>query len=342
MMPSTLRFSGRLRDGRAATEVPVEVAADGDALVIAGADTTLHVAREGIRVDAPLPGVPRTLALPDGSQIETDDRAAITALFPPRTGVEAIAFWLESRWAASLAAIPVIAGVAWLIVAVLLPLAADPVARMIGPRIEHVIGKQTLATLDRIALEPSRLDPEERRAIEERFQSFVAGEPGEQSYELVFRSGMGPNALALPGGIIIVTDDMVKLAGNDAELLAVLAHEIGHVRGRHAIRLILQDSGVIVLVTALAGDAASMTFLAAALPTALLQSHYSRAFETEADAYAFAQLKRHGYSPQAFADMMRRLRSSERARSPDGVLRYFSAHPLTEERIERAEKEAGR
>ena len=79
-----------------------------------------------------------------------------------------------------------------------------------------------------------------------------------------------------------------------------------------------------------------MTFLAAALPAALLQARYSRAFETEADTYAFAQLKRHGYSPQAFADILRRLqRSGSQPRG--GALRYFSTHPLTEERIERAE-----
>jgi predicted Zn-dependent protease len=120
--------------------------------------------------------------------------------------------------------------------------------------------------------------------------------------------------------------------------MAVLAHEIGHVRGRHALRLILQDSGVVVLITALAGDAVSMSILAAALPTALLQSHYSRQFEEDADEYAFAHLRRHGYSPQVFADMMRRLQQADRGAKGDaGVVRYFSTHPLTEERIQRAE-----
>ena len=87
----------------------------------------------------------------------------------------------------------------------------------------------------------------------------------------------------------------------------MLAHEIGHVRGRHAMRLVLQSSGVAVLLTALAGDAVGVTFLAVALPTMLLQSGYSRQFEAEADDYAFAHMKRHGVSPQAFADVMRRL-----------------------------------
>jgi predicted Zn-dependent protease len=342
MTPAPMVIRGRLREGAIACEIPVEIQVDGDALLIAGAEKSSRVPRDTIRADAPLPGVARMLTLPDGSQIETDDGDAVAMLFATPSRIDAAAYWLESRWAAALASIPLIAVLAWLVVGVLLPRAADPVARMVSPRIELVLGKRTLATLDRVALKPSRLDADTRLRIERQFRSFVAGERGEEKYQLAFRSGMGPNAFALPGGIIVVTDEMVKLAESDAELIAVLAHEIGHVRGRHALRLILQDSGVIVLVTALAGDAASMTLLAAALPTVLLQSHYSREFETEADDYAFAQLKSHGVSPQAFADMMQRLQRADRGASQSGALRYFSTHPLTEERIEQAEKAGSR
>jgi predicted Zn-dependent protease len=340
MTPAPVVIQGRLREGAVASDVPVRIEVEADTLIITGAQSERRVARASTRADAPLPGVARTLSLPDGSQIETDDRAAVAELFPTPSRIDAAAFWLESRWSAALASIPIIAILTWFVVGILLPRAADPVARMVSPRIELLLGKQTLATLDRIALKPSKLDADEKLRIEGEFSSFVSAEPGEEKYQLAFRSGMGPNALALPGGIIVVTDEMVKLVGNDAELLAVLAHEIGHVRGRHALRLVLQGSGVIVLVTALAGDAASMTFLAAALPTILLQSHYSREFETEADEYAFAQLKRHGLSPQAFADVMRRLQRFDRGTGRSGTLRYFSTHPLTEERIERAEKAA--
>jgi predicted Zn-dependent protease len=334
-----LRFRGHWRGGASAAEMPVDVEREGDMLVIRGEEEIARVALAAIVADAPLPGVARLLALPDGAQIETDNHEDVAALFPPRNRIDATAFWLESSWPTALSAIPLIAGVAWLLVAVLMPLAADPVARLISPRIELAMGEQALATLDHTVLKASKLDPDTQDEVERQFREFIAGEPGEENYDLVFRSGaLGPNAFALPGGIIVVTDDMVKLADNEGELMAVLAHEIGHLRGRHALRLVLQDSGVIVLVTALAGDAVSMTFLAAALPTALLQSHYSRQFEAEADDYAFAHLKRHGYSPQLFADMMRRLQQV--SKSPDqegGVLQYFSTHPLTQERIERAE-----
>jgi predicted Zn-dependent protease len=147
-----------------------------------------------------------------------------------------------------------------------------------------------------------------------------------------------PNALALPGGTIVVTDELVHATANDAEFLAVVAHEIGHVRGHHAMRLVLQDSGMAVLMTALAGDAVGTTLLAAALPAVLLRTRYSRQFESEADDYAFAMLRRHGHSPQAFADLMRRLRLQLHAKEESGsLLQYLSTHPATEERIQRAE-----
>jgi len=63
-------------------------------------------------------------------------------------------------------------------------------------------------------------------------------------------------------------------------------------------------------------------------------------FESEADDYALAMLKRHGQSPQAFADLMRRLRLQLHAKEESGsLLQYLSTHPATEERIQRAEEQ---
>ena len=83
---------------------------------------------------------------------------------------------------------------------------------------------------------------------------------------------MGANAVALPAGIIIMTDALVELSENDEELAAVLAHEIGHVRNRHALRALLQNSvvaGSIILVT---GDASSAGSIAAGIPTLLARA----------------------------------------------------------------------
>ncbi len=132
-----------------------------------------------------------------------------------------------------------------------------------------------------------------------------------------------------------MTDALVKLATSDDQISAVLAHEIGHVRQRHGLRLGLQAVGVAALSAAVLGDAASISSLAVTLPTALLQSGYSREFEGEADDYAFARLREVSISPKAFADMMA-LFDKEHHKTGSESKDYFSTHPATAKRIERA------
>jgi predicted Zn-dependent protease len=333
-------FTGVLFDGVRAVGVPVQIEAHGDKLLIATAGNVPRtLPRDQIRADAPIPGVRRRLRLPDGELIETDADDAVASLWPPKDIVSRAAFAIESRWWAAATGLALTAGAVWLIVAFVLPLAAEPVAERISPKVEAFMGEQTLEILDRAILKPSALGEEKTGELEEKYARFVDGEDARR-YRLEFRRAGTPNALALPGGIIIVTDEMVEATANDGEFLAVIAHEIGHVRGHHAMRLVLQDSGLAVLMTALAGDAVGTTILAAALPAVLLRTRYSRQFESEADGYAFAMLKRHGQSPQAFADLMRRLRLREHApEKSDSLLQYLSTHPATEGRIQRAEQQ---
>lgn len=336
-----IAFDGVLHDGRTAAAVPVRIEAQGNDVTISDGTVTGRMARARITADAPIPGVPRTLRLPDGECIETSDHASVAVLWPERAFIARAAYALESRWWAAIGGIAITVACLWLVVEFALPYAADPVARRISPGLDRYLGEQALATLDATVLKPSRLSADEQEHWNDKFDAFVAGEKGEEALNLVFRHAGAPNALALPDGTIVVTDEMVAAIDRDDELLAVLAHEIGHVRGRHALRLVLQNSGVAVLMTAIAGDAVGITFLVVALPTTLLQSGYSRKFEAEADDYAFAHMKRHGVSPQAFADVMRRLEKElGGAREDAAMARYLGTHPATEERIRRAEEAA--
>lgn len=334
-------FDATLFDGRNAARWPVRITADGADVVVTGEFEALRIPRAAIVPDAPVPGVPRMLQLRGGGAIETADHAAVEVLWPAQSALARFAFRMESSWRAAAGAVALIAVATAFIVVVLLPRAADDVAARISPDLERAIGKHAFESMDEGWLKPTTLPEAQREALTRKFTALIADDPDGRDYRLVFRSGPGPNAFALPGGIVVVTDDMVKLAQDDAQLLAVLAHELGHVRGRHALRLLLRQSGVFVLVTALAGDAVGMTILAAALPTLLLESSYSRQFEADADDFAFDHLKRHGYSPQAFADVMRRLQAAEKSSSSDErFFRYLSSHPVTDERIERAEAAA--
>jgi Zn-dependent protease with chaperone function len=263
-------------------------------------------------------------------------------LWPTQDAVARSAFWLESRWSAAIGAVLLTAALVWLIVVDVLPLAAEPVARSISPRIEQAIGTQALKTIDATFAKPSQLPAARRQEIERKFAAFIDGEPGLDDVDLEFRRLGGPNAFALPGGTVVVTDEMVKFVADDDELLAALAHELGHLRYQHAMRLVLQKSGIAVLITAIAGDAAGMTFLAAAMPAALLNAGYSREFELEADRYAYEHLSRHGRSPKLLARLFRRFAQERHtADANDPLARYLGTHPGLEERIRLAE-EAGR
>ncbi len=334
-------FDGVLHEGRRATALPVRVEADAADLLLSDGTVTGRVPRAGIVADAPVPGVPRTLRLPDGASIETVDHAAVEALWPVGGRIARLAYALESRWPAVVASLAAAAACVWLLIAVVLPQAAEPVARRMSPKVDEFLGKHVLSTLDSRIFSPPELPPAEQAAWRAKFYAFVNDEPDADRYSLVFRHAGAPNAFALPDGTIVVTDEMVRIVGSDDELLAVFAHEMGHVRGRHALRLMLQRSGVAVLLTAVAGDAVGVTYLAAVLPSMLLQSGYSREFEAEADDDAFALLKRRGVSPQAFADLLRRLGRAEPSfRDRGGVSRYLGSHPATAERIRRAEDAA--
>ena len=86
-----------------------------------------------------------------------------------------------------------------------------------------------------------------------------------------------------------------------------------------------------------AGDVGSASTVVVAVPTFLLQSSYSRDFEAQADEYAFGLLAAHTISPRAFADVMRKL---DKQYPDEDDLAYLSSHPLTAERIARAERAA--
>ena len=142
---------------------------------------------------------------------------------------------------------------------------------------------------------------------------------------------IGANALALPNGTLVMTDELVELAEHDDEILGVLAHECGHVQGRHALRSVLQSSAVVVVFTLATGDMSAVSAVAAALPTVLLESKYSRHFETEADEYGVRAMRAAGRDPAHLANILERL--SAGSETAEEMLAYLSSHPATKERI---------
>ena len=222
------------------------------------------------------------------------------------------------------------------------PMMARVVANQVPIAATEGISGAVVKSLDGGALAPSTLSPGRQQEIVRLFQRTVA--PSSSiPFTLLFRSSAsrGANAMALPSGTIIVTDELVALAGDDRELVGVLAHEAGHVVHRHSVRLVLQNSAVALFMVWAVGDFSSIIALA---PATLLQAKYSRDFEREADAFAADLLLARGIRPATLADLLVRLEASHRdtaspskeAEEPGApsLLDYTSSHPATSERLE--------
>ena len=188
--------------------------------------------------------------------------------------------------------------------------------------------------------------------MQHRIQHHLAqlmAEQGDLNLRLRFRrSTQGANAFALPDGSIILTDDMVHLSEHDDELLAVVAHEIGHIQHQHGLRSVIQGSMLSVAAMLISGDLSAAGDLVVAIPVLLMHLGYSRDFEREADDYAWASMHRHNVDTQHFVHLMQRLQArlcadqaidlpaAEQAacQQPDWQ-RYLITHPGIQERIQR-------
>ena len=199
-----------------------------------------------------------------------------------------------------------------------------------------VIGRETLASLDRDLLQPSTLPPARRESIAAAFGRLSIAPGIARVARLEFRrsDALGANALALPSGTIVVTDGLVALAEDEDDVVAVLAHEVGHLDGRHGVRAVIQDAFLSALIALIVGDVSS---LAAAAPAALLNARYSRSLERDADAYAVGVLRASNIRATRLADMLERMEAQQTRGGPNGpagAFQYLSTHPTTDERLE--------
>ena len=341
-MNTTARLDGIYFDGKTPLGIPATISLLGGQLNLATETRRNNYRVANLRLSPRIASADRFIAFPDGGQFQCSDSPALDSL--PQEKVEGVAAWLESKVVIALIGIVLIATVTVLGYFRGLPAAAAWAVKHIPMEAEVQLGREGLAFLEqRGFIHESELSAGIQDMVRTDFDEMKTGLPYENEYQLAFRKAaakVGPNAFALPGGTIVITDALIELSGTREEVAAVLAHEMGHVERRHTLKLVVQDSVIAVVVAAMTGDAASVGVTA--LPTILAQRGYSRQFETEADDFAFDLLKRHDRSPNSFADIMNRMAQAggKKGNSGGATNAFLSTHPLTQERIERAREAA--
>jgi Zn-dependent protease with chaperone function len=344
-------------DGQSSVQVPARCCIyDSGAIRVEGLDDNNLLARLenfAIRISPRLANTPRYLYLPNQGKFETQENDVVDKLllrFRRRSWLHMVHF-LESRKRWILACFLAIVLMIWFMGRYGVPVAAKVIAGHLPKKVTEMAGQRTMDTLDRSLLKESQLDAAVIKRIESHFRPII-DKHRKHDIQVGFRAarGLGANAFALPNGTVIFTDEMVKLSANDDELLAVLAHEIGHVVHRHGMRTLIQNSLFAFVLLAITGDVSGSSELFLGMPVLLTELSYSRGFEREADNFALSYLKRQGIVPVHFANLMHRI-EKKRAVAPTtsdnsdhgqpskpGWRDFLSTHPSMKERLRRFEQ----
>jgi Zn-dependent protease with chaperone function/TPR repeat protein len=298
---------------------------------VVGRDVDEEFDARGVRRSLRIANTPRWLYLPGGGACVTSDNDAVDRMTRDRRYERILHLW-ESRPVYAVLAIALVAATLWVLIDQVLPAAIEQIADRIPVEAEAALGRETLRGMEKYFLQPTRLPAARQEALRTKFNAMARAADQSVPRRLEFRASpvVGPNAFALPSGIIVMTDELVKRARSDQEILAVLAHELGHVHHRHTMRRLLEGSATALIIAAVTGDIASTTSLAAAAPTLLLQTKYSRDNEREADVYAVNLMRKAGIEPRHFGTILARLEADEPQRG--GLPNFLSSHPPTEER----------
>lgn len=310
--------------------------ADGQRLAVRLPDRSL-VGEEtvgGMVISDRIGRIPRRLSFADGGLFETEDNDAIDALLRKHRRNRAI--WiheLERFHPRLIVFVLLVFLLSGLIYRYAIPALVEVAVWATPPVVSDMMSSGTLASLDKAVLGPSKLPGAEQSRIRDGFNQIASfSSRGRDGYTLYFRDGgyIGPNAFALPDGALVLTDQLVDMAGGDTEMiLGVLSHEIGHVEKHHALRQLYRAAGTAGLIMLIAGDIGSGGQEVLTDGAALLSLSYSRDAEAEADRVSVELMAKAGHDPAAIARFFKLL---EERLGDKGSTSMFSTHPGTPER----------
>jgi len=344
-----MQFDADYYDGISPRGKRVQVKVEGEyflfTVITAQANTSikqenLRVRINDCHVQARLGSGKRLIDLPDDSRLETDYKDLESCL-PEKP---ASRFWKIMHLAETNLTVVIASFIGIVLFSVILliygvPLGAKYAALAIPASVERDLGKKTIITLDNDQygyFEPSQLPISQQNDINIALANLCKKTLNCPEYHLNFRKSpvIGPNAFALPGGEMVITDELIALSQNNDELIAVLAHELGHVKGRHAMRQILQGTISGLIIVSVTGDVSSIT---SGIPTFMMTMSYTRELENEADSYSLASLKTACIAPKVFASILMRLEASmggnDNKKDKTKIPEMLSSHPDTKERV---------
>jgi predicted Zn-dependent protease len=251
----------------------------------------------------------------------------------PKTAFPAIT--LSTRWRS-------LAGYAGLsVIFVLAAVAAGPrlferASELIPPSTEIQIGKMAL---DSSINHPVCTAPQGKAALDKLVLMLKQGITRDIPFNVrVVSADETLNALAAPGGHLIIFSGILKKADSAEEVAGVLAHEMAHLEMNHPMKSLMRNLGVTLTLHMMFGDAGVLSNTAH-FAGMIHQLHYSREDELEADKIGYALLEKANIDPSGLTLFFERIQQEETKSTGHSYSNrsdldeYFSTHPHTEQRI---------
>jgi predicted Zn-dependent protease len=232
------------------------------------------------------------------------------------------------------------------IVLVLLSLGACAVNPVTGDREfmtvstaqELELGAQSYAPMLQSQGGPYDVDPALTAYVQSVGRQLALVSDVQLPYEFTVLNNSVPNAWALPGGKIAINRGLLTEMGSEAELAAVLGHEIVHAAARHSAQQISRGQLLqgLVLATSVATSDSSYGDLAvgaSGMAAQLVSTKYGREAELESDKYGMKYMSKAGYDPQGAVTLQETFVRLSEGRDQDWLSGLFASHPPSQERV---------
>ncbi len=184
-----------------------------------------------------------------------------------------------------------------------------------------------------------KVDKDLTRYVNTVVERLAAVSDRQLPYEIVVINDSTPNAWALPGGKMAINRGLLMALENEAELAAVLGHEIVHAAARHGARsmersMLLQGAVMLTALGTQDSDYANYIVGGASIGAQLISQKYGRNAELEADLYGMEYMARAGYDPAAAISLQEKFVALNEGRQSNWLEGLFASHPPSEERVQ--------
>ena len=219
------------------------------------------------------------------------------------------------------------------------PVTGDREFTLLTPQDEIAMGEQNYEPYQQQQGGEYAVDPSLTRYVNQVGQKLakVSDNPS-LPYEFVVLNNDVPNAWALPGGKIAVNRGLLIHLEDEAQLAAVLGHEIVHAAARHSAQQMTQSSLLGLGVAILGGvsessDLSGLINQSASIGAAAWQARYGRDKELQSDKYGMEYMAAIGYDPQAAVELQQTFVKLSEGREQDFISGLFASHPPSQERV---------